>query len=264
MKLCIPILYKKETYTDIEITKPKAGVIADTQEEFQEKTPYHGIHKLISGSVVSISNEEGKTIDNRAEIITATKQLAYQAAEQVGLQIMLSINKNDKIETMNECPRCGHKYVSEDDGFLKDLPVVYLEEYAVLHFDLEDPIQIKNKATEEILHDISSFDMRYPTLNDCIDGTLRARSPGAIKGQYAIYAAAIVNINTELVDMKWKKTWGEWFVNNLSFDSLRGIGRAMQKYGYDMSIDEICIKCKKEFKSSVDTSSFFESGLQPE
>ncbi len=263
MKLCIPLVYKKKTYTDIEITKPKAGVLADTHEAFEEKTPYHGIHKLISGSVVSISEGED-TIDNRAEIISATKQLSYQAASQVALQIMLSINKNDKIEIMGKCPRCGHKYISEDEGFLKDLTVVYMDEYSVLHFDLEEPIQIKNKATEEILQDIESFDMRYPTMNDCINGVMHTHSAGSMKVQYAIYAYSIVKVNKEPVDTIWQKTWGEWFINNLHYDTLRDIGRSMQEYGHDMSIDQVCIKCKKEFKADVDTSSFFESGLQPE
>ncbi len=263
MRLCIPALYKDYTLTDIEIMKPKAGVIADTQEEFQNNTPYHGIHKLISGSTVSISNDE-KTIDNRSEIISATKQLAYQAAEQVALQIMLSVNKNDKIETMNECPRCGHKYISEDEGLLQDLPVIYLEEYKTLLFELEESVQIKNKATGEIIEDITTFEMRYPTLNDCITGLMRTRSSGTIKSQYSIYACSITSVNSKEIDSIWQKTWGEWFINNLPFDTLKEIGRAMQKYGYDMFVDQICIKCHKQFKSSVNTSNFFESGLQLE
>jgi hypothetical protein len=264
MKLCIPIYYKDKIYTDIEIKKPIAGVIADTQEAFEESTSYHGISTLIVGCTVSLTDNKGVVVNNKSEVSILIRQMAYQAAEQVALAIMLTINKDDKVHSIHTCPRCHNVLNNQQPVSIKDLPTVYLETGKnIIDIKLDEPIQLC-ETNGNILYSIDNFSLRYPTLNDCIDGSMGTKSNSDVKKQYAIYGRSIVTINKDEVTLVWSQQWSEWVINNLPYDKLSEIASAMKKYGLDNTVEKICSnpKCKKVWKSVISTADFFVSGLQ--
>lgn len=270
MNIAVPIFSNERVYDQVEITKPKTGVIATTHEAAQRNV-FRGILEFVAGSIESITSVDGDVIENKTQIKKLCGLMPYVSADALALQIMATINKDDIIDGIYKCPRCGSQVVPEYDPSIgldtrdriSDLAVTCMDEYHnEITVTLPEPVKLKNKKTDEVLHVIESFAIRFPTLNDCI-----VASQGIMEGQDArmqikIYITALIMVNGESVEKKWTATWGKLLFDNLSVADMSQIGDVLQSYGLDKYVDRVCPKCGKEWRAPVNTSNFFASGLQ--
>ncbi len=271
MEFAIPIYYAGGVYIGAELRKPSGKLLADAQEAFASQTAFHGIHELITGSVRHYIDADGEQEDNRGKIGTITRYMPYRAAEPVALDIMAQLNGDDVIIQEYTCPRCRKSHAPVNDGEiderprLSDMPRKSMEEIPaaepLINIDLDDPIEIKSRG--DVLKSIQQIAMRYPTINDCIQGSLRVPAEAkTVRRQYAIYGASILAINGSPVDEVFRKTWGQMLFERMPMDDLRGVSERVQEYGMDPLIERICPHCGHKFRAPVDTSNFFESGLR--
>jgi hypothetical protein len=281
MQLSIPIFYKDEIFDQCEIRKPKAGVLASTYEIFQNKDDFSAILELLSKSILWFKSTDEKIIDSPDQIRAICRKMPYITAEVISTKIMLLINKDDWIEGVYPCPRCGHLTITgiDHDTFedtrdrIEDLEIInqsenedgelLKSEYSnIIHLNLVEPIEIKQLKTDYVLHKIESIDLRFPNLDDCIKGSNKYPNNKEIKRQFAIYAEAIEKINGEDVKIKWQKIWGEFIFREMDTEDLELISIAMQMYGIQKTLRKTCKNCQKTWKAEINTSNFFVSGLQ--
>jgi hypothetical protein len=281
MQLSIPIFYKDNIYDQCEIQKPKAGVLANTLEVFQNKGDFSAILEFISKSIVSFTSIDNKIIDIPDQIKAICRRMSYITAEVIAIKTMLLINKDDWIEGVYECPRCKRQIITgidHDTGEdnrdqIEDLKIINQGEndYSdinqddyndIIHINLVEPIRIIQKQTNTILHEIDTIDMRFPNLDDCIKGTSKYPGNKEAKRQFAIYAESLEKINGEEIKIKWQRIWGEFIFREMNIDDLSFIGETLQKYGLQRQIEKVCRYCGKVWDAPVNTSNFFESGLR--
>lgn len=281
MQLSVPIDYKDGVYDQCEFKKPKPGFLANALEVFQNQGDFPAILDFLANSITSFTSTEGKVINAPDQIRAICRRMPYVTADVIAIQIMLLINKDDWIEGVYACPRCKKEIitgVNNDTGEdnrdrILDLEIVNQgeneigeidsEEYnSQIFVELMEPVKILHAKTGEALHEIESFHMRYPTLDDCIKGGNKYPQNKEAKRQFAIYAEALEKINGEEIKVKWKKTWGEFIFREIDSDDLQFIGQEMQKYGMKRQIEKTCRHCGKTWMAPVNTSNFFESGLQ--
>ena len=126
----------------------------------------------------------------------------------------------------------------------------------------EEPIEIKSKG--EVIEMIENFEIRYPTLADCMKAEARLGHSDTIRTQFNIYAEAIEKVNGQEADAKWKNRYGMLLFENMrNFRTdFKKIDSSMSKYGMKMQIEKQCPKCGKQWEAEVNTSSFFESALR--
>jgi hypothetical protein len=279
MQLSIPIFRDGGVIIDkAEYKKPKSGALANTLEIMENQGEFHAILDLISSSIVSMETIENKVIDNIEQIRGNCRRMSYITAEVMAIKIMLLLNKDDWVEGVYRCPRCRKEIITgtgenEDKrDKISDLDIVNMgenedgeinpDEYNnLIHVDLVEPVKIMHGKTDNILHQIDSIDIRYPTLDDCIEGAQKYPARKDVKRQYAIYAESLMKVNNEDVKVKWKKTWAEYVINRLDPDDIGVITEALNKYGLNRYIKKTCRHCGKEWSAPINTSNFFESGL---
>ena len=279
MQLCIPVFKDEKIYDQCEIIKPKSGIIGNTYEVLNEKGEYPAILEFISGGIKTFTSIDNEIIENKEQIRAICRRMSYITAETISLQIMSLVNPDDWIEGVYSCPRCGKKIITgiefgEDTrDKISDLEIVNMgedekEEINIdlycnnIHVDLENSIKIMHAKTDNILEEIESIDLRFPTIDDCIIGMQKYSDKKDIKRQFAIYSNALLKINGEDIKVKWKRMWGEYIFDKLDPDDLSIIGKELQKYGMKKTIARTCRECGKIWEAPVNTSNFFVSGLQ--
>lgn len=276
MKLPIPCFLDDGTIIEsCEYQKPKTGVIAQTYEIFQSQGDFPAILEFLVGGITSFNSTENKQFDTKQQIQSICRKMPYITAEVIAIYIMLKINKDDWIEGVYKCPRCNKQIIKGKDensgGYdkIEDLDIINMgdkegeEINNKIFVDLSEPVKIINSRTGEVLQDIKTIELRYPTIEDCIIGGQKYPTENKnIKRQFAIYTESLTKINGEDVDKKWKKMWGEYLFNQVDPDDISIIGDELKKYGIKKEIEQTCINCGRVWSAPVNTSNFFESGLQ--
>jgi hypothetical protein len=279
MQLCIPCFKDDKIYDRCEIIKPKVGIIGNTYEILQEKGEYPAMLEFISGGISSFFCTDNTIIENKEQIRAICRRMPYITAEVIALKIMSLINPDDWIEGVYYCPRCGEKiitgieYGEDTRDKISDLEIVNMgeddnEEINIelynnnIHVDLESHVKIMHAKTDNVLEEIESIDIRFPTIDDCIIGMQKYSNKKDIKRQFAIYSNCIKKINGEDVKIKWRRMWGEYIFDKMDSDDLSVIGKELQKYGIKKSIKRSCRECGKIWDALVNTSNFFVSGLR--
>jgi len=275
MRLPIPIFTENKVYTGVEITRPRASVIADTKTAVDDGQIFGAIKRFLSGCIKSLLTEDEEEIDDKAEIKRALSLMPFRSAEHLVLQVMLLVDPdNDGVEGIYECPRCGKKIVAElikDDtidldtrDFISMLPVNYMDEdEPTITISLQDPVNLINKNTKEVLDSVESFTLRHPNLNDCMVAERIHGTRDAVRMQFAMYIEAITEINGNPVDKKYKNTFGMLIFENIKNvrEDLGSLNQSVAKYGVNPDVDKNCNGCGKVFSVPISTSSFFVSGL---
>lgn len=282
MQLCVPCFKEDEKiYDRCELLKPKTGVIGNTVEILQEKGEYPAILEFISGGIGSFTTIDDKIVEDKIQIRAICRRMPYLTAETIALQIMALVNPDDWIEGVYSCPRCHERIITGIDNDydedtrdrVSDLeigimgedengeinPDLYINN---IHVDLQEPVRILHAKTDNVIEEIESLDLRFPTIDDCIIGMQKYSDKKDVKRQFAIYAVALKKINGEEVKIKWKRTWGEFVFSNMDTSDIAVIGSELQKYGIKKTIVRTCRKCGKVWEAPVNTSNFFVSGLQ--
>lgn len=279
MELCIPCFKDGQIYSDAELKKPRAGVIATTYETLQEKGEYPAMCEFVAGGIESLLTIDGKVIDDKIQIKNICKKMPYITAETMSLQIMALVNKDDWIEGVYSCPRCHQKIITGVSDFedtrdcLTDLEIINMGEdengnidpekfFNNIHVDLECPVKIVARNTNETIEEITSLDMAFPTIDDCIIGMNKYPEGRDVKQQFFIYATALTKINDQEITLKWRRMWGEFLFKNMDPDDIAIIGKQLLKYGMKKTIKRTCRNCGKVWNSPINTSNFFVSGLQ--
>lgn len=275
--LAIPIFHNDEVYTEIEIDRPKPGVIADTQRIAENENQFSAILTFISGCTNAIIKQDGSEITDKIALKSLIGNMPYKSAELVTIQIMLLHNElDDAVEGLYTCPRCGNKIVSElikeNDEIISDttdhimaLNINTMNEIEkTIYYEFSIPVEIKNSSTKEVLESITSIEMAFPTLNNCINAHKKNSKLDSMRLQFAIYVEALKRVNGYDIDNKYKNMYGISIFLNISDikTDLVAITSLVNKYGIDKRVDKSCNNCGKQFKAIINTSNFFDSGLQ--
>jgi hypothetical protein len=261
VKLPKAIFLNDKIYTDIEIRKPKAKVLADVQETASTGDIYSAMYQFILGCTVSVSGDEA--IDDSGKLKELIKAIPYRSAELVAIKIMLLVDPEDHIEGIYQCPRCGKKIIAElkEDSDtrdrISDLAIIEEETPSnTISYQLESPIIIKNTKDGSVIMEVDSVDLRIPTLADCILTAKQAAATGGLRFQIVLYKNCLIG-----VDAKFRAEWGVYLFEQMSTGDLKAIYEPIKKYGLQSTVEKRCYECGKVWEASVNTTNFFVSGL---
>ena len=256
MKLPIPVLNNGTKISEAEIKSYNAGVIADTQKVAESGDSYRALETFISGCLETLGDLSG------SDLRAAVKNMPYKTAEYLSTKIIVA-DKDDAVEGVYECPRCGNQITTENDpehftaDRISDLDVTYTED-TFFSIGLKKPVKLP--VTDEPIAEVQTIEMDYPTLNQCSLALNKVGRGDKIRLQIAIYVEALRKVNAIEVDKKWKSRWGMILFERMS-DDLRAIGDKANAYGLQTELEKNCLKCGKKFKTNITTSNFFASAL---
>ncbi len=270
MKLPIPIFHQGNIYEEVEITKPKAGILADTSEHIDKGDIFSAMFTFVAGSITEIKAES--PIISREMIKTLIRNLPFRSAEIVTIGILKELGVEDGVEGLYECPLCHSKqYAQIDDDedldtrdYISNLSIRYMENIeGNFTVSLQEPIEIKDARNGNVLSSVESITLHHPTLIDTIRAFRKQGNASTVRRQFAIYAEALEKIGDEIVDTPFRNLWAMYIFEKMDIDSLNEIGSIVSQYGMDNTVQKSCGECGKKWKAELDTSNFFVSGLRP-
>lgn len=282
MQLPVPCFYKEDKiYDRVEYKKPKTGIIANAYEVYQSQGNYPAMLEFVTGTVKSYTSMDDEIIEDKTMIRAITRRLPFMSAEAIALKVLAMVNEDDWVEGVYGCPRCGKKIITGVESDLgldnrdriseleikcmgqKDDGSIDIDHYNNdIFVELEEPVIIKHAKTGNVLHEINTIEITYPTVDNCIKGSLKYGDNKDVRREMAIYASCLKKVNGQEIDVKFRKTWAEFIFTNIEASDMNIITKAMKKYGIKKTILRTCISCGKRWESPVNTSNFFVSGLQ--
>ena len=272
MKLPIPIFCNGSIYTDIEIKRAESGVIADTQKVANEIDEYSAMIKFVTGCTESITNDKGDILSDKKRIKQIMTSMSYISVDFVALQIFLKINDDDGIEGIYQCPRCGAQKICELDesngidtrDFLNDQKIIYMENFEKkeIEITLDYSVEIVNEVDGQLIEKIENFVIRIPQIKDCINAIQRVGKIDKSRLQFEIYNQALIKVNGNEIDNKYKNRWGKYIFSKMDSMDLMKISKIINQYGIEKKVEKICNNCGKNYKTNLNTASFFDSALQ--
>ena len=258
--------------------RPKPSVLADAKKMNDNADPYSALYTMLVGCTKALASDSGEQINDKLQLKTLLRKTPFQSVNFLITEILILDSDDDGVEGAYTCPYCGNivhaKYVpgSDDDepqfdtrDFLSDCPVHYMEDYTnEIHIELSKPVNIVNASTDEVIESIQSFVMRYPTINDCIQAYNMRGASDEMRLQMQIYANALLKINNNDVDAKWRRRFGMFLFENFHKpkQDYGKISKQLNAYGRDTAIIKHCNKCQSDFKTELNTSNFFVSALR--
>lgn len=270
MRLPIPIFSNEKIYREIEIKKPNGAVLADTKKATQKGDVFLAVWIFISGCTSAIED-----ITDKQQIKSLISKMPYRSAEAIAIKIMSDFySDDDGIEGVYQCPRCKNKIISElkeEDGikidtrdFISQLHIGYCEtDSNVIDLELSESVKLKNSATDEIIIEVNSLSLQFPTIENCMSAFKRIGLNDEVRLQYMAYVDALISINGEPIDQKWKNMFGLTLFEGMK-DARKDIGKIadeIKKYGIDTTVEKRCNQCEKVWRPSINTTNFFASAL---
>jgi hypothetical protein len=255
MRLPIPFEVSGRTISEVEIDAPRAGVLADTQKIAEQGKFYAALAKLVEGCLLDEEMPQ-----------TVVKAMPYRSAEYIALHAVLMISPDDGFEGVYDCPRCGTKLIceltQEDDtrDFVSDIAVGYRDEPGAVRFELEKPVTFKSKG--EVIDQVENFELRYPTMGDCMKAEVRSGGATGVRLQFQVYSQALIFVNGKEINDTWKVSFGPLLFDKMTARDTIHLSREMSQYGMASDIEKSCMSCGKTWNAPVDTSGFFASALQ--
>jgi hypothetical protein len=270
MKLPIPIFCKDTIYREVELKKPNAGVIADTQKAAEDSDVYSALLTFVGGCVKGIRNGTAEAVEDKSRLKMILPYLSYKATEYLSIKILLMIDDNDGIEGIYKCPRCDNNIICEEKDdidtrdMVNDQKVIEMEEDEsnIIQIKLEEPIELKNELDNDVIEVIETIEMELPKIKDCIAATKKIGNINKSELQLEIYNQATIKINGNEIDNKYKNRYGKSIFRKLSFADSKEISRRINKFGLSQTKEKICNKCGKKFTITLNTANFFGSALQ--
>jgi DNA-directed RNA polymerase subunit RPC12/RpoP len=245
--------------------KPTAGTLADARKSAEAGEFYQALLAYDAGSIESLSDLDGEEISDKAEIRTALRSISWSLAEWLAFKSMISLGVSDTIDIEYTCPRCGtSRYRDEDEDQVKvsELPIKESEDIPEFTVDLGTPIVFKDKATGEPIETVTSLKFRLATLGDCMKAAGKVGQRDDLRLQFAIWAESLIQANGADIDAKWRVTWCPMLFERMDIVDARKVGVGFKSWAADNEVSAICLKCGKEYRQEVPTSSFFASALQ--
>lgn len=273
MYLAVPIFVDDKIYNQVETKKPRTGVITAAYEKGVKGNIFRAMLEFTSGCIENITSTDGDVVENPVKIKRLCADMPYISAEVIAIKVMAEINEDDVVEGVYSCPRCGTKIITENDielgvdsrDRISEIETVCMEETEynnTIVVELSDPVKINNTKTGEALEVIERFEIRYPTIQDCISAAENMQDGQEVRVQLKIYVNALLSVNGKPIDRKWIANFGKLLFANMYPKDMSPIGNALQKYGLNKVVDRVCYKCHKEWKAPINTSNFFALGLQ--
>lgn len=276
IQLAVPIFFKDEVYVRAEIRKPTGKVIADTKKSSDTGDFFSSLRVFLVGCVESITKKDEQVITDKVALKSLIPKMPYKTAEQLALAIVSLHNSDDDgVEGVYYCPACNTPVFAKkecSDGvdidtrdFISQLPIGYYEGTGIIEADLSEPVHIKNAVSGEILEEITSFAIGFPTLEHGINAFQKYGNSDTVRLQFSMFAQALVSVNGEPVDNRFKNAVGTLLfegIKDVLEDLTKKIIRPINKCGVIPEIPKFCPNCGKEWKAQVNTSNFFASALR--
>jgi ribosomal protein S27AE len=275
IRFAVPVFFNDTIYTHAEIIKPTGAVLADTRK-VSDSGDFFSINRVFCiGCIESITTSAGQIITDKIAIKSIVSKMPNKTAEQIALAIIqLYYAEDDGVEGVYPCPRCNNPVIAElkdIDGlkldtrdFISQLEIRYYEGNGIIEHQMAVPVSIKNTATGEVIEQITSFTMRFPTIEDGINAFQRYGTQDLIRLQFAMFVQAITHVNGEPVKSSWKSTVGMMFFEGIKDvkKDIEPVVNEINSYGVIPNVRKICPKCGKEWDAIINTSNFFDSALQ--
>ena len=271
MLLVIPIWYGDKKYISCEIKRPKGRVLADTKKIYENGNLFLAMHHFIASCITELADENGNFINDQRQIKEITREMKQKTAEKLAIDIMLKFDSDDYVEGIYNCPRCKNQIICEKTldfdtrDRIADLNICsYDKENDYFEIELSEPFIIKDNKGQilEEFEQINTLGFRHNTINDVIDAYARYGMHDKTRMQYLLYVKALKTINGHEIDEIYRKTWGLYFFEEYDvIEDINKIAREMNKYGLDTSVEKLCNKCGKVFRTHLNTSNFFGSAL---
>ena len=129
MKLIpVPFPTKGKVVTDAQLTRPTARDLANVQKATKSGNPYSAIISLVSAGVSSYQLADGSEIAEKAAVADASRDMPFQDANIVSMQIFLNLGADNMVEGYFECPRC-HNILEDDQP--DDISALPITEYDI-------------------------------------------------------------------------------------------------------------------------------------
>lgn len=268
MRLPVPVELDGRLIWDAELREPTAGDIAAARREADQGRAYLAMAEWCAGCLESL---DGGRVSSRQDVRRAARALPFVTAMALAVAAKAEMDGDDGVSSVEDCPYCGHRRQAvrrEVDGEVEDtrdhvldLPVRELPEGAptsVTH-ELASPVEVRRRDREdEVVAEVRSVTVRYPTLNDCA----RASTGGdEAKSQIAILAEALEAVNGEPVSASWRSTVGRVAFERMKARDVNALSSSLRRYGMDPRLDRACARCGMEWKSEVNLLGFFGSAL---
>jgi hypothetical protein len=275
-KLPVPIFFGNKKYTDCEYELPTGGVFANVNKTARSGDYFSALRSFLIGCIKLLMDSDGNIVEDSIQLKSLISKMPTRTADYISTMILVEYNDgDDEIEGIYSCPRCYHKIIAENkiiDGMemntcdhVSDLAIGYWEsENDKIQVDLSKPVKFYNPVSKEILREINSFEMRFPTLEDGINAFVKYGGQDEIRLQFQMFINAIISIDGEDVDNKWKNAHGM-----MMFESIKSVKKdlsqiigVIKKYGINPEREKTCPECGKVFNAAINTTSFFVRALQ--
>ena len=262
--LPIPIFLNEKEYREIEIRNVNAGIIADANRFIQKGDSYRGIQTFIAGCTERIGD-----ITDKQAIFSMIGFMPFKSASWVSIQIIFLDEKDDGVEGMYPCPRCGEKKIcefNEDENldtrdYLKDLPLkVMKDKKSTFEIELKKSIFIKDQ--DQGSEEVKSLEIYYPTLNHCSMALNKIGDKDHVRLQLQIYIQALKSVNDQEIDNRYKNNFGSFIFESIGSEDIKQIGDLVDQFGLETGIKKVCTACGKEWVVNINTSNFFVSALR--
>lgn len=263
MTLPYPFQSGARTISSVEMKNPTAGVLADARKAAENGDVYMALLAYVAGSVMSLSDAEGGTIEGKDNVKSALRALPWGLAEWLSFQSMLKLGVPEEVDMEFICPRCKASfYRDEDQVRISELPIAKAQEPPIVFVEMKDPVVFKDAKTDEPIETVSSLTFRLPTIGDCIRAAGKAGQQDDTRLQFAVWVEAVTEVNRIEIDQKWRGVWGMQTFERMAIADMRAVAQGIGDWSIDNTVEASCRKCGKQYRAEVPTGSFFASALQ--
>ena len=275
-KLPVPIFVGGRKYTECEYLPPTGGVLANVSKVGRSRDYFSALRTFLIGCIKLFMDADGNIVEDSIQLKSLISKMPTRTADSLSSIILVENNDGeDSIEGIYSCPRCGTKIIAEEkvlDGMtidtcdhVSDLKTGYYEgETDEISVELSKPVIFYNENNKEVLREINSFKMRFPTLEDGINAFMKYGGKDEVRLQFQMFVNALISVDDEPVDTKWKNSWGMMMFENIKSvkKDLGQITGVIKQYGLNPEVEKHCTDCEKDFMVTVNTTSFFVRALQ--
>ena len=261
IQLPVPIFFEGKTYRSVELKSHiQTSILADTNRIMEKGNQYDALRVFIAGGIEKIED-----VSDRQTILSLCGHMPYKSAWIVTIKILMQDEKDDGVEGMYPCPRCGEKKIcsANDDpdldsqDYISDMKIINMpdDESNIVKYKFSTPIVISDADNHD--EKIEEIEIQYPTLNNCIQAFNKIGDEDSIRLQLNIYVNALKKINGNEATRDIKSNYGMFIFEKTDRNDLRALGSILEKYGMITKVEKVCNKCKKKWFVEVNTSNFF-------
>lgn len=262
----LPVPY--QGFYEVEFTKPTGGVLAEVHDSVKNNSVWVAMRNFVSGCTSRFIGNDKEIIEKLA-IKRMYDKMSNKNLEYISQEIMiLYYNKEDYVEGVYPCPRCGKKLISEkkiiDDieidsrDRISDLKVNFMDNESQSEFEImfTEMVEIKTDSGSDI---VESITMRMPTVEDHIKAHSSIGDNNVMKFQYSVWANAIIKVNGNEINDSWRRSCGMQLFNNIKESTdIKQISNYINSWGIDPRIEKVCFECGKAWQPFINTFNFFD------